>query len=237
MNTSLPSSLCLGMKSVLSSLVLCLGLTQLAHADSILVGTDLTGNNQQGGILCPRATGCNSRAQQFTLFAPVEVTQIQILVSGPYYYSHPSPFTTPVTLNLGTQFPTTYGQTYWTGTELFQDPDPSPQNSAYTELLSFDNVNTILGAGTYYLQVDGGDLAWGSGGNTALATTAGVLGSSFECDPYANCSPGRTMGFSQLSAVDINGRVLTPEPSSLVLSATGLITMCGFAGYKALVSA
>ena len=222
MNVSMHSSLCLGTKSVLSSLALCLGLTQLAHADSLLVGTDLTGNQSQGGVLCPRATGCNSRAQQFTLFVPVEVTQIQILVTGPYYYTYPAPFTTPVTLHLGRQFPTSYGQTYWTGSELFQDPDPSPQNSTYTELLSFDGVNTRLGAGTYYLQVDGGDLAWGFGGNTALATTAGVLGSSFECDPYSNCSPGRTSVSSQLGAVDINGTVLTPEPSSLVLSMTGL---------------
>ena len=224
MTTLLHSSLCLGTKLLLSSLALCLGLTQSAHADSLLVGTDLTGNPEQGGVLCAYGSGCNVRAQQFTLYQPVEINQIQILVSGPLRNDAPRPFSTPITLTLGSQFPVSFGQTFWTGTETFTDPDTNPQSNAITELLSYGGVNTILGAGTYYLQVNGGDAAWGSQEMMALATTAGSLGPAFSCDPDQNCSPGRvdqSRGF--LGAVDINGTVLTPEPSSLVLSMTGLV--------------
>ncbi len=225
MNTSMHSSLCLGTKSVLSSLALCLGLTQLAHADSLLVGTDLTGNPGQGGVLCAYGSGCNVRAQQFTLYQPVEVSQIQILVSGPLRNDAPRPFSTPITLAIGSQFPVSFGQTFWTGTETFADPDTDPQSNAITELLSYDGVNTILGAGTYYLQVNGGDAAWGAlGSNVRLATTAGALGLAYSCDPSSNCAPGRVDQSDSrfVGAVDINGTVLTPEPSSLVLSMTGL---------------
>lgn len=245
MNTSMHSSLCLGTKSVLSSLALCLGLTQLAHADSLLVGTLLSGYPSglpvQGGVLCASGSGCNVRAQQFTLNSAAEVSQIQVVVSGPVLEGVPRPYSTPVTLTLGTQFPTSFGQTFWTGTETFQDPDLNTQDELYTELLTFDHVNTHLAAGTYYLQMNAGDLAWGSASNiplVPLGSAAGVLGSAFTCDPDANCSPSRTneLAPGYLGAVDIRGTAVSPEPSTIVLSATGLVGLCCMGWSRALHS-
>src|SRR5260370_1712304 len=64
------------------SIAIVLAAPTLTHADSILVGTDLS-NTQSGPVLCPLANDCNVRVSQFTLLTSVVVDDVKVAVSGP----------------------------------------------------------------------------------------------------------------------------------------------------------
>jgi hypothetical protein len=56
----------------------------LTYADTILVGTDLsTATHGGAAVLCPSALDCLDRASQFTLFTPVVIHSISVVVSAP----------------------------------------------------------------------------------------------------------------------------------------------------------
>ena len=208
---------------------------QYVRADSVLVGTDLSGLPQQSGLLCPQASNCALRAQEFTLLAPVRVSSIEVLVSGPFNNLNGSNFTTPIEMTLASQFPARSGTNFWDDTATFTALGAN--YPATTELLTFSGLNLMLNAGTYFLQAKGGDIAWG-GGNTPLATTAGTLGLSWICDPDANCSPDRVQSLSPgyYGSFDLIGTTVattaaTPEPSTWLLSSTGLLAL-GLLGWS-----
>ncbi len=198
--------------------------TTYGRADSVLLGTDLTSLQQQGGRLCPQASNCALRAQEFTLFAPVQVTSIQVLVSGPFNNIGGTGFSAPIEMTLASIFPANFGTTFWNDTATFTAAGANYPPT--TELITFSGLNLMLGAGTYFLQAQGGDIAWG-GGNTPLASTAGALGLSWYCDPLATCSPDRVQSLAPgyYGAFDLIGTAATtPEPSTWLLSGTGLLS-------------
>ncbi len=207
--------------------------TQYGRADSVLVGTDLSGLQQQGGRLCPQASNCAIRAQEFTLLTPVQVSSIELLVSGPFNNTTGTGFSAPIEMTLASQFPARFGTTFWDDTATFTVPGAN--YPATTELVTFSGLNLTLGAGTYFLQAQGGDVAWG-GGNTPLASTVGTLGLNWICDPTANCTPDRVQPLAPgyYGAFDLIGTPLaaaTPEPATWVLSGTGLLSL-GLLGWS-----
>ena len=63
------------------TIAIVLAAATLTHADSILVGTDLS-NTQTGPELCPLANGCNVRLSQFTLLTSVVIDDVKVAISG-----------------------------------------------------------------------------------------------------------------------------------------------------------
>ncbi len=184
------------------------------RADSILVGSDLTMATNGGAGLCPSGSDCSLRAQQFTLFTSVMVDQIKIAVSGPYLFTSDGSFSVGLGGGLGSNS-TAIGS----GNIVF-----APNQNTTTQVVDFQNLDILLGPGTYNLNVSGADLTWAYA--APLATSAGTLDQQFECDPTVhNCDSlsgwyPSTGQFGQL-AMEIDGTTV-PEPSSWLLFGTGL---------------
>src|ERR1700754_256730 len=62
--------------------VTILTLSTLAHADTILAGSDLSAAIAGTGI-CSGPANCQVVAQQFTVFSPVVIDEVKIIVTGP----------------------------------------------------------------------------------------------------------------------------------------------------------
>jgi hypothetical protein len=58
----------------------------LVHADTILAGSDLSSAVAGTGI-CSGPANCQVVAQQFTVFSPVIIDEVKIIVTGPYLSS------------------------------------------------------------------------------------------------------------------------------------------------------
>jgi hypothetical protein len=200
-------------------LVACfLTLSRSGLADSILVGTSLT-NLTAGAGLCPSDSNCTDLRQQFTFTSPVVIDQIKVVME---------PYGSVLNNN---QFP---GGDFTVGfaspTGGFFGPGEVPPNSTgdiIPQEFDFAALDISVNPGTYYLEVTGGNVAWAHA--QPLLTTAGTMGQEQECDPTLGCrwqSGGGTL------AMEIDGTVVTPEPSNWLLFSTGLLVVCGIARRK-----
>ena len=186
-------------------------------ADSILVGTDLSGVTGGAG-LCPNGSDCELIAQQFALTESVVVDQVKVVLAGPYLLGNSNG---NFTVSLAGISPIGSGDLAF-----------NPNGNVVAQVFAFGNLDIPLGPGTYYLVVSGGNLTWPAG--APLITSAGSIGAERLCDPTiepCDDNPG-SMFWQPIDhprGMEIDGNVVTPEPSSWLLFGTGLLGLCGIA--------
>jgi hypothetical protein len=225
----------------LSLIVACsLVLLRPGLADS-LVGSNLSTASNGGAVLCPGVSDCTARAEQFTLTSAVVINDVQVALSGVGGSYNPDG---SFSLGLGTQLggsSTLLGS----GTLVF-----NPNGNTTSQLFDFSNLDITLGPGTYYLDFSGANAEIDYA--QPLLSTHGALGTQFACDPTEQaCNLSNSWdtesnrfgpyavdlnGTAETSyddlavtsnAVGLHGPAITPEPSTLILSATGLLALAG----------
>jgi hypothetical protein len=189
-----------------------LTLSRSGSADSILVGTNLA-NLEAGAGLCPSDSNCTDLRQQFTLTSPVVIDQIKVVMEpyGNFVDSYP-----------GGDFTVALDGFFGSG-EL----PPNSTGDIVPQLFDFGNLDISMNPGTYYLSVSGGNVAWAHA--PPLLTTAGTIGQGQACDPTLGC---RWQSVDSTFAMEIDGTLVTPEPSSWLLLSTGLLSVCAIARRK-----
>ena len=189
----------------------------VAYADSILVGTGLP-TSSFGPSLCPNDADCTQMAEQFTLTESAVVDQVKVVMAGPSRdgFSNGS-FTVRLGDSLGSG-DLVNGSVVGTGKVLF-DPDQSQET---IEVFDFTGLDLNLSAGTYYLGLTGGNVGWVFA--DPLVTSAGSVGPTFECDPFLLC---RHTPEPITHAFEIDGNIVTPEPSTFVLLSIGALGLAG----------
>ena len=176
-----------------------------AHADSILVGTDLA-NASGGSGLCPNDANCEILRQEFTLFEPVEIDQVKVVI-GPYMPPFAGgDFNVALSGASGSSFDIGSGHLDLDSTQIFD----------------FGSLDLKLDPGTYYLAVSGGNVTWAFA--PSLPGLAGVLGPVWMSDPTIN---SRWQPVSGPHAMEIDGTAIAPEPSSWLLVGTGIFGLAG----------
>lgn len=99
-----------------------------------------------------------------------------------------------------------------------------PQKGLYYGRVHLQGLDLSLGAGTYYLGMAGGSLEWDYA-LPLLTPSTGLLCNQLSCDPFITC--GNPAEWDTLSsntyAIEIDGTVVTPEPSTFALFGTGLV--------------
>jgi hypothetical protein len=202
-------------------IALLLAAPTLTHADTILVGTDLsTATHGGAAVLCPGVSDCLDRASQFTLFTPVVIHSISVVVTAPADVS----FGTDGNFTIGLGSLLGVGITTGIGAG---DIPIDPMGTMTTEEFTFSGLNLSLAPGTYYLGMAGANLEWDYA--TPLSTTAGALGLQLSCDPFINCGSDITRWDtnSRTYAMEIDGTAITPEPSTFALLGTGILSLAG----------
>ena len=196
------------MKNLLVFLTLLLlsAVPTIAHADSILVGTDLS-NLSSGPVLCPQASNCSIRLSQFILVDPVVIHTYKIALSG---YS-------PLLSQPNGSFTVDFPGLQYSGTVGFLQDQP------LTEVFEFTDLNIAFSPGIYYIQATGVDVIWDTA--PPLMTSAGSLGLQLSCDPFQTCGAdlSRYDVHPGPYAIEIDGTVVTPEPSTFILLGTGFM--------------
>jgi hypothetical protein len=201
----------------------------LTYADTILVGTDLsTAPQGVGAILCPTFSNCENRASQFTLFTPVVVHSISVVVTT---FANPPIIDRGFTVGLGSV--PGVGITTGIGAGVIV---LDPQASATTEEFTFGGLNLALAPGTYYLGMAGANVGWDFA--SPLSTTVGALGQQLSCDPFTFSFCGSDITkwdtINSTYAMEIDGTTITPEPSTFALLGTGILGLAGVARRKLL---
>jgi hypothetical protein len=190
------------------------------HADTILVGTDLS-SPSTGPVLCPQGANCSVRVSQFVLLDPVMVDDIKVAISGPTASSSTD----------GT-FSVSLGEQIASGTDIGSGDlaFTSGQDTVVTQVFDFSGLDILLDPGTYYLQVSGANVEWDSA--QPLTTSAGTLGQQLSCDPFITCGAdiSRYDTFHGTYAMQIDGTAVTPEPSTFALLSTGIFGLA--AGFR-----
>jgi hypothetical protein len=194
-------------------LIACfLTLSRPGLADSILVGTNLA-NLTAGAGLCPSDSNCTDLRQQFTFTSPVVIDEIKVVTEQYGYFG---------TFYPGGDFTVALGGFVGSG-----EFPPNSTGDIVPQLFDFANLDISLNPGTYYLNVTGGNVAWAHA--PPLLTTAGTIGQGQECDPTLGC---RWQSTDSTFAMEIDGTLVTPEPSSWLLLSTGLLSVCAIARRK-----
>jgi hypothetical protein len=192
------------------------------YADTVVVGSDLS-STAGGSALCPDSSRCDEDAQQFTLLVPVTIDEVKLTLSGP-------------ALSLagpggGASFNAFLGNVLGTGAEIGSGVlvFGTLENSFTTEIFDFTGLNLSLDAGTYFLQLTGGDIEWTFG--QASVTSAGTIGPTWTCDPseFGCETPTFWQSAGTTHALEIDGTVATPEPTSFALFGTGILGLVGVA--------
>ena len=182
--------------------------TSFAHADEVLAGSDLSNASNGGAVLCAIADNCDIIAQAFTVSASVAINNIVVSLSGPADGLSPGIFNLSLIAQLGGPPIAEVGS----GELAFaQGPYPPIRSEDF----AFENLNILLGPGTYYLElsnstVEGrdGNLEWNYA--PPLLTPDGFTGSDFSCDPFENCAPGRwdSPHTAEPHAMEIDGSIV-----------------------------
>jgi PEP-CTERM motif len=192
----------------------------LTYADTVLVGTDLT-TLSAGAGLCPQVSDCSQVAQQFTFLAPVVIDDIKVAIGGPNL----SPGSSDGSFNV------ILGDVLGGGTEIGSgDLVLNPKLGIVTEIFDFPGLDISLAAGTYYLQLSGGNVQWDAA--PPLVTAAGTVGLEWVCDPTISCASDRWQSIESPRAFEIDGTATAPEPSTFALLGTGILGLAGAAGRK-----
>jgi len=217
----------------LVTLAIVLAVPTLTHADSILVGTDLS-NTQPGPEMCIFANLCQVPVSQFTLLTSVVVDDVKVAISGPIFSGSGSELSDGhFGVNLFSQLPVINSSNSNTGNigtgNLVFNPNTSP---LVTQVFDFAGLDIPLGPGTYYLEIEGGNLSWNTG--SPLATSAGTLGLQVSCPLDTRPCPSDITDpvYDKIQgtfAMQISGTEVTPEPSSWVLFGTGILGILGVA--------
>jgi hypothetical protein len=202
----------------LLSIALLLAAPTLSRSDTILVGSDLY--LLTGSGLCPSSSDCEELAQQVTFFTPVVIDQIKVGISGPNLLgSSDGSFNVVLGDVLGT------GTQIGSGNLIF-----NPNGPLTPGIFTFSGLNIPLAAGTYYLQLSGGNIQWDFA--EPLVTTAGTLGPTWLCDPTISCAANHWQSVEGVHAFDISGTATAttiPEPSAFALLATGILGLAAAA--------
>jgi hypothetical protein len=190
----------------------------LTHADTILVGTNLSSTNPAAAALCPSVGACDEVASQFTFSTAVVIDSISVVVSAPVLnFVSPSNFTIGLGSVLGPGVTTGIGAGNIVTT-------PGPGAPLITEEFTFSGLDIPLGPGTYYLGMAGGNVTWDYA--QPLSTTAGTLGLQLYCVVDETCISDITkwnVNNPNTYAFEIDGTAVTPEPSTLALFGTGIL--------------
>jgi hypothetical protein len=191
-----------------------------SYADTALVGSDFA--SPGGAGVCFSSSDCLDYAQQVTFLAPVTIDQVKVTLSGPYLLgSGDGSFSVSLGSVLGTETGIGSGDLIFNRN---QEPD------SVTQTFDFSGLDIPLDAGTYFLELTGGNIVWPSA--QPIATSEGVLGPAWECDPTLRLGCPTPTGWQSLQhtfALEIDGTAVTPEPSSFALFGTGIIGLIGAA--------
>jgi hypothetical protein len=207
-------------------LALALVFAVSAKADTILVGTTLTGTSPFA-VLCPLVSGCNTRLSQFSSPVAFNIDDIKVVIGGPAFpgFSTNGNFQVSLVTHPGTISSTSLS--IGSGNLPIALTDSGGSDVG---IFDFSGLSIPITAGTeYFLQVAGANLTWNN--SSPLLGTLGTIGQQLSCDPslpFNQCATniGAYNPFPGTYSMQISGDPV-PEPSSLILFGTGLLSIIG----------